>query len=153
MASGDWVFRIILIVPVGAKLTNIVAFLVNQNIDPTTTAAKWPGLSASGNTPVTHRWWNGAVTKAEAKLIIDELIDRVNAQQPGTLTKKTAAEWAAMTHAEARAWLNSIRNAVWSVFAVVVLLAVQIDVWDDPDVVLAAVPSGALKRIGNAAVA
>lgn len=126
---GQYTFRVIVICPVGAKLTGVVNWL-NANVGASTTAASWPGLSASGTAPATHRWWNAAVTDAEALAILTRCCELAS------VTPKTPQEWAGMTNAQKKSWLVSVHNALLSGFGIGVWLAVQDGLWDDPDAAL-----------------
>lgn len=143
MANGDHVFRSILVVPVGQKMTGVVNW-IKANLDPTEDAANWPGLSPTGEAPATHAWSNRALTDPEAKALLLRFCDLVNQQNPGAVEKPTGPQWSAWSKDEKKAWLTSVRNKMWTGWGVAVSLAIQDSAWDDPETLLAL---AGLKRI------
>lgn len=135
----NFVLRIIIISPTGAKATGIAAWL-NANIGANTVPANLgPGLSASGNSPVTHRWCNNAYSDTEAKAILSELCDRA------AIAKPTNNQWNGWTKQQKVQWLKTVQAAIRTNYDVWITLAGNENTWDEPDEQLAAL---GLKVIG-----
>lgn len=118
--------RLIILCPVGAKLTAVVNWFV-ANIGANSVPSNLgPGLSASGSGSATHRWCNGSFTDAECKAILVKLC------QLASVTPPTNAEWNSWTGAQKRTWLAGVRNTVWTNYGIWIAFADNIGSWDNP---------------------
>ena len=123
-------YRLLVVCPVGAKLTAVVGWLV-ANVDATCPADLGPGLSPTGNAPATHRWQSAAWPDSECRQILARLCQLANVTPPSLAT------WNGWTRQQKLAWLATVRAAVYAGFGVYVTLADNTADWGQPDTVLA----------------
>ncbi len=126
-----YLFRLILVCPVGAKLTGVVNWLA-ANIDPSVAPDLGPGLSATGSEPATHHWCCWAITNLQAREIVKRLCALA------AITPPTNAQWTAWTRAERIGFLVGVRSAIWAGYGIWATLADNEGTWDDPEVQLVA---------------
>lgn len=128
----EYVCRLILAVPAGAKATAIVNWL-NANIGASTVPdTLGPGLNATGLAadPAAYCWCNVALTEPQAKQTLARLCTLASRPTP------TTGQWDNATAGQRRAWWNSVRAAVLSGYGVWCQLADNDGVWDDPAALL-----------------
>src|SRR4051812_16953909 len=102
--------RLLILVPVGAKLAAVVAWFQANIGANAVDALLGPALCAAGDgtlTP-TFRWCCGGFADAEAKAILTKLCQLAGVAVP------TLAQWDNATQAQKRAWWLSVRDAVWT---------------------------------------
>jgi hypothetical protein len=127
--------RLLIISPDGAKLTAVVNwFWTNIGANSVAAPAQWPALNPSGlNTdPVTHRWSCGSFEDHECRRILAQLC------QLASVTPPSLATWNSWTGAQKRSWLVSVRDTILANYGVLVWLANNTGVWDNPESALQA---------------
>jgi hypothetical protein len=136
MASNH-IHRVLLIVP-EARVAAVGAWW-QANMDAADNLSTWPRLNATGSvgSASTHRWCCTALTDLQCRTILFRLCDLAAVARPSIGT------WNAMTSAQKRTWLASVRAGVLAGYGIYVRLADNIGGWDDPEALLA---TAGLKR-------
>lgn len=125
--------RLLIVVPVGAKLTAVVNWL-QTNIGPHSVPDDLgPALSGNGEEPATHRYCNSAFTELQCREIMKRLCNLASVTPP------TNNQWSTWTRRQKRAWAASVRNTIWTNYGVGVQLMNNSGEWDNPATVLAGV--------------
>jgi hypothetical protein len=124
--------RLIIICPVGAKLTGVVSWF-HTNIGAASVPSNLgPSLFPTAGGATTHSWCCGAFTDAECKAILLRIC------QLASVTPPTNPQWNGWTGNQKLAWLAGVRADLLAGFGIYVTLARNEGVWDNPDAALAA---------------
>ncbi len=118
--------RLIGIVPTAKA--SVVGTWWATNVDADEDYTKWPPLNATGlpADPVTHNWFNTALTDPQCKAVLTKLC------QLSGVTPPTNAQWNGWTKQQKRAWLLSVQAAIITGYGLLVTLADNTGTWDNP---------------------
>jgi len=122
--------RLVLIVPV-ANVAAVVSWFqtnIGSNSIPNDFG---PGLSPTGNAPITHRWCSGCFNDIECKAIMLRLCNLSGVTPP------TGPEWAGWNRQQKIIWLESVQTAMRTNFGIWVTLSLNDGVWNNPEAALA----------------